>query len=174
MGKKPNTIILLALIFILLVPLSARGQFRTGGRGGSGLPLGWFIASLFGGLSNVYVSPGSTSVVSGEFKPNPGNPQPPQESPQGFSPPPAYRYFPTVYHKESTGLLKLNAEPKKASIHIDDKLLAPAEQLDTGVIGLPSGSHRIRIAMPGYTSYSGKVYIIEDTTNELKVRLERE
>lgn len=121
--------------------------------------------------TNVYVVPGSTSVVSGEFKPNP---QYPQESPQGFSPPPAYRYFPTVYHQESTGLLKLDAEPKKASIYIDDKLLAPVERLDRGVIGLPYGSHSVTIAMPGYVSYSGKVYITEDATNELKVRLERQ
>lgn len=52
MVKKLNTIILLALIFILLVPLSARGQFGTSGRSRSSLPLGWIIVSLFGGSSN--------------------------------------------------------------------------------------------------------------------------
>ncbi|MBI2486763.1 MAG: hypothetical protein HYW01_07370 [Deltaproteobacteria bacterium] len=53
-GKKLNTIILLALIFMLLVPLSARGQFGTSGsgrRGSLGLPWGWLIVSLLGGSS---------------------------------------------------------------------------------------------------------------------------
>ncbi|MGH7791528.1 MAG: PEGA domain-containing protein, partial [Thermodesulfobacteriota bacterium] len=120
--------------------------------------------------TSVYVAPGSTSVVSGEFKPNPNNSQPIE----GLSPQSNYRYFPTIYHRESTGLLKLSAEPKEASIYIDNKLVAPAERLNTGVIGLTSGSHNIRIAMQGYKSYSGKVDITEDETTELKARLERE
>lgn len=53
-GKKVNTIILLVLILMLLVPLSARGQFGTSGSGrrGSGLPWGWLIVSLLGGSSH--------------------------------------------------------------------------------------------------------------------------
>lgn len=52
MVKKLNTIILLALIFILLVPLSARGQRGRGSRSGAVLPWGWLITELFGGSSH--------------------------------------------------------------------------------------------------------------------------
>ncbi|MBI2486764.1 MAG: PEGA domain-containing protein [Deltaproteobacteria bacterium] len=123
----------------------------------------------YGGSSSsntVYVSPGSVSVVSGEFKPVPG-------SSKEFFTPPSYRYFPTVYLEESAGLLKLKAEPDSAVIYINGKSLATANQIENGVIALPAGSHNIRIAAEGYSSYEGKVNIPENDKTELRVHLEK-
>jgi len=114
----------------------------------------------------VYVAPGLTSVVSGDFKPIP-------RSLKEFFTPPSYRYFPTIYHQKSTGLLKLNAEPGSALIYIDGKSLATANQLKNGAIALPAGAHNIKVAAPGYSSYEGKVNIPENDKTELQIYLNK-
>ncbi|HXF90799.1 MAG TPA: PEGA domain-containing protein [Candidatus Nitrosotenuis sp.] len=132
------------------------------------VPSGSHIVEFrYGGSSSsntVYVAPGSVSVVSGEFKSVPG-------SSREFFTPPSYRYFPTVYHQESAGLLMLKAAPDSALVYIDGKYLGTAKQIENGVIGLPAGSHNIKIATVGYNSYEGKVNIPENDKTELRVYL---
>jgi len=116
--------------------------------------------------TTTYVASGSESVVSGQFSPIP-------RSSKKSSMPLSYKYSPTVYLQDSTGLLKLDAEPAGARIYIDGKPLGTAMELKNGVIALSTGSHNIRVIAAGYSTYQGKVNIPENGKIELSIYLEK-
>ena len=97
--------------------------------------------------TQIYVGPGSTSVISRNLTARP-------------YPPPG---------RPASGYLRLDVTPADAVVYLDGRFSSVAGESE--VITLPPGRHQVEVVMPGYTSYSTEVVIHPGKESSLKITL---
>jgi hypothetical protein len=98
----------------------------------------------------VIVEPGQTHVVNAVMI----------KSPRATSP-------------EVTATLKLNIEPKRAAVFLDDKYVGHASEFGGAFRSMliSPGKHRIKVELPGYRTYDTEINLLAGQKTEVKTVL---
>jgi PEGA domain len=98
----------------------------------------------------VVVEPGSTQVVSAVLL----------KSPRATAP-------------EITATLKLEIEPKRAAVFLDDKFVGHASEFGGKFRSMliSPGKHRIKVELPGYRTYDTEINLLAGQKTEVKTEL---
>jgi hypothetical protein len=98
----------------------------------------------------VVVEPGSTHIVSAVLL----------KSPRATAP-------------EITATLKLNIEPKRAAVFLDDKFVGHASEFGGKFRSMliSPGKHRVKVELPGYRTYDTEINLLAGQKTEVKTEL---
>jgi PEGA domain len=98
----------------------------------------------------VIIEPGQTQIVNAVMI----------KSPRATSP-------------EVTSTLKLNIEPKRAAVFLDDKYVGHASEFGGAFRSMliSPGKHRIKVELPGYRTYDTEINLLAGQKTEVKTEL---
>ena len=101
-------------------------------------------------VKKVVVEPGQTQIVSAVLL----------KSPRATAP-------------EITSTLKLNIEPKRAAVFLDDKFVGHASEFGGKFRSMliSPGKHRIKVELPGYRTYDTEINLLAGQKTEVKTVL---
>jgi len=101
-------------------------------------------------VKKVVVEPGQTQIVSAVLLKNPRATAP-----------------------EITSTLKLNIEPKRAAVFLDDKFVGHASEFGGKFRSMliSPGKHRIKVELPGYRTYDTEINLLAGQKTEVKTVL---
>lgn len=101
-------------------------------------------------VKKVIVEPGQTQIVSAVLL----------KSPRAIAP-------------EITATLKLNIEPKRAAVFLDDKYVGHASEFGGKFRSMliSPGKHRIKVELPGYRTYDTEINLLAGQKTEVKTVL---
>ena len=85
----------------------------------------------------------------------------------------AMRLIPGARPPEITAELKLTIEPGRAAVFVDDKYVGHAGELGGALHSLlvSPGTHRIKVALPGYRTFETEVALLAGQKSEVKTEL---
>ena len=71
-----------------------------------------------------------------------------------------------------TATLKLNVEPGRAAVFLDDKYVGHASEFGgLGAMLISPGKHRIKVGLPGYRTFETEVNLLAGQKSEVKTEL---
>jgi hypothetical protein len=80
---------------------------------------------------------------------------------------------PRATSPEVTSTLKLNIEPKRAAVFLDDKYVGHASEFGGAFRSMliSPGKHRIKVELPGYRTYDTEINLLAGQKTEVKTVL---
>ena len=101
-------------------------------------------------IKKVVIEPGQTQIVSAVLL----------KSPRATAP-------------EITATLKLEIEPKRAAVFLDDKFVGHASEFGGKFRSMliSPGKHRIKVELPGYRTYDTEINLLAGQKTEVKTEL---
>jgi hypothetical protein len=79
---------------------------------------------------------------------------------------------PRAQTPEVTATLKLNVEPGRAAVFLDDKYVGHASEFGGfGSMLISPGKHRIKVGLPGYRTFETEVNLLAGQKSEVKTEL---
>jgi hypothetical protein len=83
------------------------------------------------------------------------------------------RLSPRASAPEVTATLKLNIEPKRAAVFLDEKFVGHAAEFGGSVHAMliSPGKHRIKVELPGYRTYDTEINLLAGQKTEVKTTL---
>jgi hypothetical protein len=85
----------------------------------------------------------------------------------------AMRLIPGARPPEITAELKLTIEPGRAAVFVDDRYVGHAGELGGALHSLlvSPGTHRVKVALPGYRTFETEVALLAGQKSEVKTEL---